>query len=437
MKRTAILCSLMVLGFSLEGGEKIPLRTAVKNGLRLSESLQNQILEEEAAGLSREAAERRKWFSIDAAASYLYRSEQMEIVFPSTTLGTGLVIPGKTLLAGTRNNYDFKATLSQPLYLGGILRLSERREEINAAAERETTRMRRIEAATKIRMSFYTYRMLLDKRQTLSYLAEIIDLHRKKMENLVQEELARRSDLLETWTQAEETRMNITDLGQMIESERILFRRISGYDPSEIEDPPEEPEIVADEALRRFRQAHPLLRALEERLRLLEVQKKIVSGSALPQIAGFAEFHYARPGIDFFKNEWSPYFQGGINLAVPVFNWHKAQRDRALVDIQVRKLLIQRDGFIADGEKSIRQLYERKKSLEAKLDNLETLNRYSGEDARLKEKLYEESQISNSDYLSALIRRERYASMKKEMTLERELLETIIRSAIGTGEEEK
>lgn len=436
MKRTGILCSLLVMGLALRGSEKVPLRTAVKNGLRLSESLQTQIREEETARLSREAAERKKWFTIDAAASYMYRSEQMEIVFPSTTLGTGLVIPGRTLLAGSRNNYDLKASLAQPIYLGGILRLSERREEINAAAERETTRLKRIEAAMKIRTSYYTFRVLLDRRKSLSYLAEIIDLHRKKLENLVQEELARRSDLLETLTQKEEIRMNIGDLDQLIANECILFRRISGYDPSEIEDPPEESEIVADEALRRFRQEHPLLRGLAEKLRLLEVQKKIVAGSALPQIAGFAEFHYARPGIDFFKNHWSPYFQGGINLALPVFNWNQNRRDRELVDIQTQKLMIQRDGLVADGEKNIRQLYERKKSLDAKLANLETLALYSNEDARLKEKLFEENQISNSEYLSAVIRRERYASMKMELTLERGLLKTVIRSATGASEEE-
>ena len=436
MKGTGILCSLLVVGLALEGADKVSLRAAVKNGLRLSESLQTQIWEEETARLSRETAERKKWFAIDAAASYMYRSEQMEIVFPSTTLGTGLVIPGKALWAGSRNNYDFKASLTQPIYLGGILRLSERREEINAAAERETTRMKRIEAAMKIRTSYYTFRVLLDRRQSLSYLAEIIDLHSKKLENLVQEELARRSDLLETLTQKEEIRMNIGDLEQLIANECILFRRVSGYDPFEIEDPPEESEIVADEALRRFRQEHPLLRGLADKLRLLEVQKKIVAGRALPQIAGFAEFHYARPGIDFFKNQWSPYFQGGINLALPVFSWNQNRRDRALVDIQTQKLMIQRDGFVADGEKNIRQLYERKKSLDAKLANLETLILYSDEDARLKEKLFEENQISNSDYLSALIRRERYASMKKELTLERGLLKTVIRSATGASEEE-
>ena len=437
MKQTTFLSSLLIFVLWLEGGERVSLRTAVENGLRLNESLQNQMLEEETSTIARDAAERKKWFTVDAAASYLYRSERMEITFPSTSLGAGLEIPGRTLLAGAKNNYDLKATLTQPLYLGGILRLAERREEINAAAERETTRLRRIEAVMKIRTSYYTYRMLLDRRQSLSYLAEIIDLHRKKLENLVQEELARRSDLLETLTQAEETRMNIVDLDQLITSECILFHRVSGYDPSEIENPPEESEIACDEALRRFRQEHPLLRALAEKLRLLEVQKKIVAGSALPQIAGFAEFHYARPGIDFFQNQWSPYFQGGINLALPIFNWNQTRRDRKLVDIQTQKIMIQRDGFIADSEKNIRQLYERRKSLDAKLANLETLTRYSEEDARLKEKLYEENQISNSDYLSAVIRRERYASLKKEMTLERRLLRTVIRSAIGTSEEEQ
>ena len=192
-----------------------------------------------------------------------------------------------------------------------------------------------------------------------------------------------------------------------------------------------------DAALDRFRSGHPLLRSLDERARMIRIQKKSISGSYLPQVSAFAEAHYGRPGQNFFADRWTFYVQGGLNIAMPVFNWNKGGRDRELADIAGRKLENQRADFIRESEKSLRQLYLAKGSLEKKLLLLDGLVANAAEDIRLKERLYEENQIDHTDLLAAMTGQERYLANREELHAQMEMLQVGMDTLIGKCEEEE
>jgi outer membrane protein TolC len=147
--------------------------------------------------------------------------------------------------------------------------------------------------------------------------------------------------------------------------------------------------------------------------------------------------HYGKPGQNFFLNRWTPYVQGGLSVSMPVFNWNRGDRDRTLADIAARKLENQRADFIRESEKNLRQLFLQKGSVEKKVALLDNLIANAAEDARLKEKLYEENQIDHTDYLAALTGQERYVSNREELLAQREILNVNIDTLIGKYEEEE
>jgi len=63
--------------------------------------------------------------------------------------------------------------------------------------------------------------------------------------------------------------------------------------------------------------------------------------------------------------------------------------------------------------------------------------RLGAEDAALKQELYKESQVSNLDYLSALLTHERFRSQENERTVEYQLIQVAINTLIGRYGEEK
>jgi outer membrane protein TolC len=147
--------------------------------------------------------------------------------------------------------------------------------------------------------------------------------------------------------------------------------------------------------------------------------------------------HYGRPGQNFFKNSWSLYFQGGLNVSLPIFNWNKRGRDLELADIAGRKLENQRADFVRESERGLRQLFLYRGSLEKKRALLDGLVANAAEDIRLKEKLYEESQIDHTDLLAAMTSREQYLANREELFVQMEMLKVSMDAMTGKCEEEE
>jgi len=426
---------LLAAAFALPA--KVTLSQAVANAWTISRGLDSQELEEKAAGIAGLTALRQKYFSVYFSGSYRYSSDKVEVTASAFPFPLGPNIPaGTVMLSAPNENIDLKMSLVQPLYSGGLLSNAVKMEAVRAASERDLTRLKKIELAGKVKSSFFNYLLFGKKRDSLNAFLSSLELHLKKVENLYAEELVKRSDVLETRARADEVRLSLQDLEQLIAAEAVHFNSLCGYDPQDIDFRPAalERSFAADRD--RFLAGHPLLRSLDEKMRLVRIQKRSVGAAYLPQVSAFAEAHYGRPGQNFFVDRWAFYFQGGLSVTMPVFNWSKGGRDRELADIAARKLENQRADFIRESEASLRQLYLAKESLEKKRVLLDGLVANAAEDIRLKDRLYEESQIDHTDLLAAMASQERYVSDREELLAQMEMLRANLDTLVGRTEEE-
>jgi outer membrane protein TolC len=427
--------TLLAAALALPAG--VTLSQAVANAWTISRGLDSQELEEKAAGIAELTALRQKYFSVYFSGSYRYSSDKVEVKASAFPFPLGPNIPaGTVMLSAPNDTIDLKMSLVQPLYSGGLLSNAVKMEAIRAASERDLTRLKKIELAGRVKSSFFNHLLFCKKRDSLNFFLSSLELHLKKVENLYAEEQVRRSDLLETRAKADEIRLSLQDLEQLIAAEAVRFNSLCGYDPRDIDYRPAAPEgsFAADRD--RFLAGHPLLRSLDEKLRLVQVQKRSVGAAYLPQVSAFAEMHYGRPGQNFFVDRWTLYVQGGLSVSMPVFNWNKGGRDRELADIAARQLENQRADFIRDSEASLRQLYIYKESLEKKRVLLDGLVANAAEDVRLKEKLYEENQIDHTDLLAAMANQEKYVSDREELLAQMEMLRANLDTLVGKTEEE-
>jgi len=414
---TTFFCSILF--------PNIPLKIAIKNAIKMDVNYKNQVLEEKSAQIRKKNAEMRKLFSINSNLSYIFKSEKMKIEFP-----------GAIMYAGSKNNYDINLSLQQPIFSGNILSNLSNMEEINLAIEKNKTLLKKIEIAFKIKSSYFNYVLLQNKKESLNYLIKDLDLHYRKIKNLYKEELVKKTDLLETERKIEELYINLEDLNSMIINEKITFEKLCKIDINEIDKNYNENIKDYGSAFTEFKKSHPILKTIDEKIILLSYKGKIIKGEYLPQITGFSEIHYGKPGIDFFRNEWETYFQAGVNVNLKIFNWNKQKRDLNIIKYSSQKIINEKEDFILEGEKLLKQLYATKASIENKINILNKLIKISNEDAELKKGLYEEQQISNIDYLESITKKERYISMKNEIKTLYELIKLSINKTIGKYMEE-
>jgi outer membrane protein TolC len=436
MKKIWYGLSIFFLSFlSLNAFEKITLEQAIEDGLKMSSSYKNRFLSQKQAAIRVEQSSKNKLFNLDFNSSYLYKSETMTIEFPGVEV-TGLIsVPGQSFDAGLYHNYDFSVSLSQPLFTGGVLSHLVKMDKIQEAVEANKTELEKNSLVDMIKSSFFDYQILLCQKQTVLSLQKTLQLHCQKLDNLFKEGLVKKTDLLETKESLEQTEMNINDLNQAVDRVRISFYRMCGHYPEEIDLEYREEGTNEDQAFDYFKTNHPVLKTLQEQRKALEIQKRIISGKYLPQINGFAELHYGKPGIDYFAKEWAVYFQGGVVLSLPVFDWNKGAAEKRILNLDIEKLRNQKHDFIKETKKSLDQLYSAKKSLSQKKENIENIIAYSKEEVELKKALYEERQIPNKDYLAALQTERRYKAMKNGISLQIEKINVKINTLISRTKE--
>ncbi|UCH93666.1 MAG: TolC family protein [Candidatus Aminicenantes bacterium] len=410
---------------------KISLEKAVEKGIQSDARYKNRLLDSEITGLYRQKARMKKRFHVDLQGSYFFQSQQMEIVFPERPLVPGVTIPGSTISAGAKHNYDLKLSLVQPIFTGGILSNRVKLETQKQVREKYKTHLRKIEVAGMIKASYFTYRLLESKKKSLSLLIGSLKLHLKKITNLYNEDLVKKSDLLETKIKISEAEMEFEELNQLLEEEKINFARLCGFAVEDIEKTDDEPMETFRESLSLFKTRHPALKTIDQEIRMLFLEKKIVSGNYLPRVKGFAELHYGKPGIDFFRNEWSLYFQGGVSINFRIFDWNQLKSEKQVVDQAIRQLNNRKQELAAEVKKRLAQLYAKKRSVERQLKTVNRLVKFASEDAGLKQELYREQQAANIDFLSALLSRERYESLRNELILQVRLIKLNINTLIG------
>lgn len=422
------------LGPPPEASDKIPLSKAVEAGIRQDYDLRNRELDNKIAGINKDKAAMKKRFSISAEAAYLYKSEKMQLHLP---IGEYLPMsPIKEIKQsiGTQHTYDIKVAVTQPIFTGGMLSNAVKLEEVKELLESDKKRMRELEVAGKIKASYYTYGLLVKKKSSTLLLLKNLKLHETRLNRFFEEELVRKSDVLETRIKITEAEMKLVDLDRAIAEERIRFARLCPFKIEAIE--PNGGERIEDleSSLNYFTANHPVLKTLDRGKEMQTLRKKIVKGKYLPQIAGFGELHYGKPGIDFFKNEWGLYFQGGVGIKLAVFDWNELKKEKRIANLGIEKLDNRRKEIIADMRKGLAQLYEGKRSVEKQLGYVKKLVALAAEDAALKNDLYKENQLPNIDYLSALLTKERYESMESELELQVRLIKLNINTLIGRCE---
>jgi outer membrane protein TolC len=416
--------------------ERIGLDQAVQDGLKKNLEYLNRSLDLESAALKKSRAGKSRLFQVDARASYAFQSETMTIQTPGVSLPGIGDIPGTSIEAGVHHSYDLSLRLSQPLYTGGVLSRTADLEAVGEAIARNQMELERDELTGRIKTSYFQFHLLENKQRTLESLHETLDRHRARLESLVSEGLARESDRLETLSRIEENRIALREIEDAVERERIHFRALSGHTPEEIEPGYRESGSDPEAALDRFISSHPVVKSLDDRLRAIALKERILEGSRHPQVAAFAEAHYGRPGIDFFTKEWMAYFQGGLAIDWKLFDWNRAKEDRAILEIESRRIGNQREQVIRDAEEALTQLFFTLDSLHRRLEHADRLLALAEKDSRLKSELYTEKLIPNVDYLTALHDRERHRIRKDEIIIQIELIKVNINTLTGHGKED-
>ena len=427
MKKTIILCIFLSLSLS---AAKISLTDVIKKGIKINVETKDLSIQEKIDLLTIDISEKKKLFKVDLSGSYLFRSDIMEINFPDTVLSPTMTVPGKSIEAGTYHNFDLNLSIMQPIYTGNIISNNVKLNKNSILIGKSNTKLSNLQISGKIKNSYFKYMILKEEKLILNVLLDELTLHRKKLVDLFKEELIEKSGILETDIRIDEINLNREELEKLIKNEESEFLYMSNTNLNDIEAYTENIPDLKD-SLSYYKKNHPVLNKIKTNKSSIDIRNKISKGFYLPQVNGFLKVHYGKPGIDFFKNSWSPYIQTGINVSYKIFDWNKQKKETKIFKYLIQKIENKRSDLIRITEKNLNILFTTKAHLEKNIRRIKKMIRISEEIKDIKEKLFIEKQITNLEYLSLIHKIKQYQISENKTKYNIELIKSKINTYIG------
>jgi len=331
------------------------LRMAQQNNLQLKKQQQKQKIAE------REVAIRRGQFlpslEVSAASSYTDEIAELEIPF---ALPNG---QRPRIELGGHDRTDFAIGVRQPIFTG--FRLRHQLALAKTALESEQARLAFLnqQTAFQVYLLFYQAQSLKKERRiqeaSLTRLAVQLDQTR----NLLKAAQVMAYDTLQVFNQALQLRIQ-ADQNQrdqrLADLQMTRLLDLAEARPMAEADLLQPAAVVPplDSLKQQARRQRPELAGIRLGQRAAELTRKLAASNYFPEVGAEAKYHYAKPGIDQFANEWMDYATIGVSLQ---WNLWRGQQDRHRVqqaEIEYERLTLEERELLRNLEYDVEKSWE-------------------------------------------------------------------------------
>lgn len=286
--------------------------------------------------------------SLSLNGSYNYVSElarfQVPIAFPG--------IKPIEVQAGVKNQYDLHADIRQPLFTGFRLRSAVKAARAGLMRSRAQQQVLQNQLLLQVHRLYYAMQLNQLQQRALRASAERTAGQLRTVRNLLAQGQATRFDTLRVANQLlalRTSRVQLKHRLEILKARMAALLNVPQIDSVQtfVAGDGEGPVLPLGEYVKRARQNRPELAALAGQKDQLRFGRRMARSQYFPQVfAGFS-YHYARPGVNFFKDEWMNYYAVGVNLRWDLWNWGKTRRQvrqsslgLRIADLEKQKLLL-------------------------------------------------------------------------------------------------
>ena len=342
-----------------------------------------------------------------------YTRLDMAPFFPAAMFGGfGSPTPGeevmpKKIVIGSPNNYSLSLSLTQPIFTFGKIMDQCDISEFARDAAVSDLRARKNQLFFETVQSYWNLYNSTELKEVAVESARMLSSQLKDLENLYENGLAARNDMLKTRALLSESHLVLIQANNSIElaqknlcdmldlplstTLRLTEKPSADPEPSLIN-----LEMITAEAVNR----RPEIAALENQLNIAGKQYTIDKKGYLPDISFFANLGYNRPDrqyLDEFYTTWTM----GVVARMNIFDWgaaaHRARQSNSRkkqLELELEKI---REAVKLDVARALLQLTETEQSVSASEEALD----HARENYRVSNQKFLEGIINNTELLDA------------------------------------
>ncbi len=374
------------------------LQLAEENNLSLQQ--QEQMLQRAFAAV--EEARAGYWPRVSLASQLSHISE-----VPMLSIEP---FPGfsQEIRAGVKDQYDFSVQVVQPIFTGFRLRNQRKSSEVQAREAEVNRQLLKNRIFLQIHQLYYAVQMNHFEQEVARSSMARIENHLQRVKQLLLAQQGTAFDTLEVANRLLKVRTRLRKLQH--QKKILLFQLARVLNVPRIDSvavislrgravqfgPWEQYEQLA-------RQHRPEFALNELKIREFSYRKKTVQGQYFPQVYGQASYHYGRPGVDFFKDEWMTYYQFGVQLQWELWNRGRRKHQVRQIDYLLRKQNLEQQRLWQSIREQILTAYE---GMQSALEQIQLHRRLVQQEKKRYEiafSKYEQGLLSSTDLRDAEI----------------------------------
>ncbi len=345
---------------------------------------------------------------LNVMAKASYQSEVTEIPIKTPLIN----IP-----AASKNQYQVMAELNQIIWDGGMIKMQKKNTRSGTEVDKRKTDVDLYTLNDRVNQLFFGILFLKEQLLQNELLQSELRTHFERFSSYMQNGVANNADLNAIKVEQLKTNQHKIDL---LFAQSAYKEMLSLFTGMEIKDSTFliKPVIPKQDNLTQSNN-RPELMLFNAQNNLLQSQKSIITSGNLPKFGFFVQGGYGKPGLNLLKDEFSPYYLGGVKLSWNLSGFYTTKNNFLKIEINQKMLEIQKETFLFNCQLKVKQQQNEiekikaiinqdneiillrnniKKSAEAKVENgalsvSELVREINAENSAIQDKLLHEIQL--------------------------------------------
>lgn len=270
-------------------------------------------------------------FSVSAKATY--QSDVTE--FP-------IAMPG--VKAMSKDQYQAVAEINQVLWDGGAIRWQKAINTSSAEVERQKYEADMYALNERVNQIYFGILFLNEQLKINEILQKELENSFSRISALVQNGVANESDLNAVKVEQLKANQKKIELLSMVSTYSEMLSAFIGETISS-ETILVKPESQIDE-LENLINKRPELSLFDAQANFFESQKKSIASASMPKLGLFLQAGYGKPGLNMLKDEFTPFYIGGIRLQWSFSSLYTQSSSLSKIEINKKIVGYQKESFI-------------------------------------------------------------------------------------------
>jgi len=321
-----------------------------------------------------------------------------QATYQSDVTHLGVSLPGLSIPTVSKDQYKAYLDVKQNIWNGGRTRAGDLLEQAQDQVNRQNVEVELYQVKDQVNNLFFSCFLLQENLNVLGKKQETLQVQQAMMESGVRNGTLLQSDLDQIMAELIRVKQQKIEIQSDRQSALSALSILTGKSMEDLGDLVlDSPDVPLDGQIQR-----PELDLFGKQTELLDATSNQIGKKRNPNVFGFGQAGYGRPGLNMLNDEFSTYYLVGVGMNWSVFDWKDTKREKEVVRLRQEMVQTQQQQFERNVRIALDGKYRKILQLKAILESDRELITIQERITKSSASKLEHGTITTSDYIQDL-----------------------------------